>query len=197
MSRALILAPLTFTILHAQNCHQRTAEDFIPLTTSERLVNDLDSVVSPGAFLFVAARAGVDHAMDRPKEWGQGVRGYSMRTGSVFAENFIAQVLEQSADFKLHHDTRYFASGKKGFAPRLGYAVASTVLARHDDGSRTFAYPAVGSAAAAAFIVRAWQPGSTTGAGDAAVSFGLTMGVRMGINIAREFTPRLRGIVLR
>jgi hypothetical protein len=164
------------------------------MTTSERLVNDLDSVASPEVFLFVAARAGIGQAMERPKEW-RGAEGFGWRLADDYSRHFIAQVLQRGPDHLLHYDNRYFASGKQGFAPRLGYALSSTLLARRTDGSRTVAYTAIGGAAGAAFISRAWQPRSTTSAGDAAVSFGIMMGVRAAINVAREFTPRLRGIL--
>jgi hypothetical protein len=47
------------------------------------------------------------------------------------------------------------------------------------------------SAAGAAFISRAWQPRSTTTAGDGAVNFGLTMASDASFNIFREFWPDL------
>ncbi len=194
-------APLLFVFavlpVCAQDCPQRIAEDFVPMTTSERLVSAAKTVGSPRAFLTVGIRAGIDTAANRQREWGQDAEGYGLRYGSVYAENFIGQVIEQSLGFRLHEDNRYFASGQHGAGRRLGYALSSVVLARHDDGTRAFSYSAVSGAATAAFIVRAWQPRSTTSAGDAAISFGLTMGLRAGLNVVREFTPRFAGWIFR
>jgi hypothetical protein len=187
--RTLILLVLPLS-LAAQDCTQRLAEDFVPMTTTERLASAAASVASPRVFLAVGIRAALNQSMDRQREWGQGMEGYGLRYGSAWAENFIGQFAEQGAAWKLHEDNRYFVSGEHGFARRLAYAAASTVLARHDDGSRGISFSAVGGTAAGAFVARTWQPRSTTSAGDAAVSFGLTMGVRAGLNIFREFAPR-------
>ena len=160
------------------------------MTLSERLVGAADSVAGPRAFLETGLRAAIDHASNRQREWDQGAEGFGLRLGNAWAGRFIGEVVEQAAGFELHEDTRYFASGNHGVTRRLSYAAASTLLARHDDGSRGFAYAAVAGAAAAPFVTRAWQPRSTTSLGDAAISFGLTMGIRAGVNIWREFAPR-------
>jgi hypothetical protein len=191
----LLLAPVV--LLQAQECRQRLAEDFVPMTTSERLVSAADSVLGPRAFLEVGLRAAIDQGTNRQREWGQGAEGFGLRLGSAWAERFIGQVVEQTAAFKLHEDNRYFVSGSGGVARRFGYAAASTLLARHDDGSRGFAYSVVAGAAAGAFAARAWQPRSNTSAGDAAISFALTLGLRAGLNVLREFSPAFLRPVLR
>lgn len=156
----------------------------------------IDSVASPTPFVFSAIRAGINEGLDRPKEWGDGAGGFGWRYGSIYAENLLGQMFQQAVSYKLHEDNRYFASGQRNVARRIGYALASTVLARRDDGSRTVSLSVLGGAATGAIVSRAWQPRSTTTAGDAAVSFGLTMGTRAFINVVREFSPRLaRGIL--
>jgi hypothetical protein len=91
----------------------------------------------------------------------------------------------------LHEDNRYFNSGKKGFWPRTTYALASGILARHDDGRRKFSVSQVGGVAAGAFLSRLWQPPSQQSAGDGAVSFGITMGSNIGFSVVKEFLPDL------
>jgi hypothetical protein len=91
----------------------------------------------------------------------------------------------------LHEDTRYFNSGKQGFWPRTGYALSSGILARHDDGTRRFSISQVGGVAAGAFLARTWLPSSQHSAGDAAVSFGITMGSNIGFGVVKEFFPDL------
>ena len=178
-------------------CVTRTAEDFVPMTRSERLAYIIKSSVgSPTPFAFTAIRSGIDQAYDRPEEWGRGADGYARRYGSVYAEYFIDQAFEQSFAYKFHEDNRYFGSGDRNVVRRFGYAVASAVLARHDNRSRSVSASVIAGAAAAAFISRTWQPRSTTTAGDAAISFGLTIGTRMGMNVLREFSPRLFGRLL-
>jgi hypothetical protein len=179
------------------DCLYRTAEDFVPMTRSERIAEARTAVASTTPFIYSAIRAGIDQGHNRPREWGKDVEGFGLRYGSIYAENFIGQTFQQGVSYALHEDNRYFASGKRNVVRRFGYAIASTLLARYDDGSRSISVSAIGGAATGAFISRAWQPRSTTSAGDAAVSFGLTMATRAGINVLREFSPRFIGRILR
>jgi len=91
----------------------------------------------------------------------------------------------------LHEDNRYFNSGKKGFWPRVGYALCSAVLARHDDGSRNISISQLSGVAAGAFVARLWLPPSQNSAKDGAVSFGITMGSNAAFSIVKEFIPDL------
>jgi hypothetical protein len=65
------------------------------------------------------------------------------------------------------------------------------VLARHDDGRRRISISQFGGVAAGAFLSRAWLPQSQNSAGDAAVSFGITMGSNIGFGVLKEFLPDL------
>jgi len=173
-----------------QECLQRTAEDFGPMTTTERLAEAELSVTGPTAFLYTAAWAGVNQAANRPKEWRQSAVGFGWRAGSAYGEYFISQTVEQLVAFGLYEDNRYFASGRRGLPRRMAYAISSTFLARHDNGSRSVSLSGIAGPAAAAFVATAWQPRSTTSPADAAVSFGIAMGIRSGLNLLREFAPR-------
>lgn len=168
------------------------------MTHSERIAEATAALAtSPTPFIYTAIRAGIDQAHHRPGEWGKDAEGFGWRYGSIYGEHVIGQTVQFGLSYMLHEDNRYFASGSRNAARRFGYAIASTLLARHDDGLRSISVSAIGGAASAAFISRAWQPRSTTSAGDAAVSFGLTMATRAGINVLREFSPRFLGRILR
>ncbi len=166
------------------------------MTRSERYAYAIRGVSSRLTVLSAAASAGLNHALDRNPEWGQGTVGFTRRLGDAYAENFIRQTILHSTAYWLHEDDRYFTSGKRGFGRRLEYALTSTLLARHDDGSRSVSIAVLGSAAGMPFITRAWQPPSSTTAGDAAVAFGVAIAARAGLNVAREFAPRLLGALL-
>ncbi len=176
-------------------CAEPLAEDFVPLTLSERFAYMERSMFGPKAFVFTAVRAGINQWKDEPPEWGQGAAGYGRRYGSAYAQSFIRQTLMHGSAMALHEDNRYFASGEQGFGRRLRYVIASAILARHDDGSRHISISVIGSLAGAAFISRVWQPPSTNTAGDAAVSFGLGMATRVGFNTMHEFLPRLARVL--
>jgi len=89
----------------------------------------------------------------------------------------------------LHEDNRYFNSGKQQFWPRIGYALASGVLARRDDGRRRFSISQAGGVAAGAFLARTWLPASQSSMEDAATSFGITTGTNVGFGVVKEFLP--------
>jgi hypothetical protein len=166
--------------------------EFTPMTRSERFRHYLTGTFGPRSLATAVAHAGLDQLRDSPTEWGQGSAAFGDRLGNAYAKHIIRRTLEFGASSALHQDDRYFASGEAGFWCRTKYAVASTVLARRDDGQRTFAYARIGSAAGTAFISRAWQPASTTDASHAASSFGFTVAADLGTNVFREFWPDLK-----
>ena len=165
---------------------------FTPMTRSERFSNYLGSVASYGSIIRAAAAAGIQQANGTPKEWGGGAAGYGDRVGDAYAYNVINRTLQYGISAALHEDNRYFVSDQTGFFRRTKYAIRSTLLARHDNGSQSISFSRFGGAAGAAFISRSWQPRSTTTAGDGAVSFGLTISADVGFNVFREFWPDLK-----
>jgi len=167
-------------------------KQFVPMAQTERLRNYLLGLASYQPILQAAASAGISQAEDTPKEWGGGAEGYGRRVGNAYAQNVIHRTLQYGVSAALHEDNRYFVSGQTGFLRRTKYALVSTLLARHDNGSQALSISRIGSAAGSAFISRAWQPRSTTSAGDGAVAFGITMGVDAGFNVLREFWPDLK-----
>ncbi len=170
----------------------RTAAEFQPMTRSERLRNYLLSTGSVESMVSAAASAGIRQWEGTPKEWGGGAEGYGYRIGDAFAHHLVGTTLEYGASSVLHEDNRYFVSDESGVLRRIKYAVASTFLARHDNGARSLSYSRLGGAAGSAFLSRIWQPRSTTSAGDGAMSFGISIGTDVGFNVFREFLPDLK-----
>jgi hypothetical protein len=172
------------------------ATDFRPLTRRERTHLYLKTMVNPLGYVKAATSAGIDQWNDKPQEWEQGASGYGKRFANIVGQYSIQRTVTFGLTCALHEDNRYFNSGKQGFWPRTRYALASGILARHDDGSRHFSVSQVGGVAAGAFLSRLWQPPSQSSAGDGAVSFGITMGSNIGFSVAKEFLPDLgRAIV--
>ena len=155
------------------------------MTRSERAAHYALSLFGPQAFLFSAASAGSGQAQNSPKEWQQGPEGFGKRFGSHYAGHIIGRTIESGAACLFHEDNRYLRSGKTGLG-RLSYAITSAFLARHDDGSRFVSFSAIGGTAGSAFISRTWQPRGSTSMGDGATTFGINMGIRVGLNVARE-----------
>lgn len=164
---------------------------FAPMTERERLRQYAKDTVNPVSLLSSAASAGIGQWRDRPPEWNQGGSGYGWRFGSAYAEHMVRQTLMFAASSGLHEDNRYFRRGGAGFKTRLGYAVESTFLARHDDGSRHVSISKIGAFAGAALISRAWQPPSSGSLRGAGANFGISLAIATGLEAAREFLPDL------
>ncbi len=167
------------------------ASDFHPLTQRERTSLYFKTMVNPLGFVKAGFSAGIDQWNDKPEEWEQGASGYGQRFASILGTYSIQRTVTFGLASALQEDNRYFNSGKTGFWPRAGYALSSSVLARHDNGRRYVSISELGGVAAGAFLSRTWQPPSQHSAGDAAVSFGITMANNMAFSVVKEFLPDL------
>jgi len=167
----------------------QTAQNFHPLTQSERNHIFFRSMVNPLSFVRVAGSAGIDQAKDKPEEWEQGASGYGKRFANIFGQYSIQRTVTYGLGSVLHEDNRYFNSGQKSFWPRIGYALESGFLARRDDGRRRFSISQAGGTAAGAFLARPWLPPSQSSMADAAESFGITTGTNIGFGVFKEFLP--------
>jgi len=173
----------------------KKGSDFRPLTQRERTQLYLKTMVNPLGYIKAGFSAGLDQWKDKPPEWEQGASGYGKRFANIVGQYSIQRTVTFGLASVLHEDNRYFNSGKKGFWPRVGYAIASGIFARHDDGSRHVSISQVGGVAAGAFLSRTWQPTSQHSAGDGAVSFGISMGSNMGFSVVKEFLPDLGRVI--
>ena len=167
------------------------ASEFRPLTQHERTQIYLRTMVNPLGYLKAGFSAGIDQWKDKPAEWEQGASGYGKRFANITGQYSIQRTVTFGLGSVLHEDNRYFNSGKKGLWQRAGYAVASGILARHDDGRRHISISQLGGVAAGAFLSRYWQPPSQDSPGDGAVSFGISMASNMGFGVVKEFLPDL------
>jgi hypothetical protein len=161
-----------------------------PITGGDRLQWYLKATISPLSFVTSAASAGWGQLWDRPKEWREGAEGYGLRFASSYGEHVVRETLMFGASSALHEDNRYIHSGESDVRLRIRYAVASTFLARRDNGSRRLSFSRMGAFAGAAVISRLWQPRSTRGPRSATVNLGTSVGVAAAFNVVREFWPR-------
>jgi hypothetical protein len=88
--------------------------------------------------------AGINQADNTPPEWGGGAEAYGKRVGSNYGINIISTTTRYGLSQVLHQDTLYYRCQCKGFFPRLGHALVSTLAARHgEEGHYTFSVPAL------------------------------------------------------
>lgn len=167
------------------------AGEFQPLTQRQRTQIYLQTMINPFGFIKAGLSTGIDQWNDNPEEWGQGASAYGKRYANILGQYSIQRTVTFGLSSVLHEDNRYFNSGQSGFWPRTKYALESGILARHDDGRRHISISQLGGVAAGAFLSRTWLPPSQNSPGDAAVSFGITMGGNIGFGVVKEFLPDL------
>jgi hypothetical protein len=102
----------------------------------------------------------------------------------------VGKTVEHGLAAKLHEDLHYRRSNKRGVAPRLGYALKSTVVTHNTRTGK--ATPAAGRiaghAAAGAFTQ------GVLAAGSGAATAGVGLAADAGANVAREFVPPRRHV---
>ena len=150
--------------------------------------NYLFDAFGPYPTVGAALAAGIGQVGNSPPEWNQGAKGYSRRFGSDFAIAATGTTARYGLAEALKEDTLYYRCECRGFFPRLGYAMVSTVTGRHgEDGHRVFSIPAiVAPYAGSATAVYGWYP-SRFGAKDAFRIGNYNLLVSMGQNIGLEF----------
>jgi hypothetical protein len=143
------------------------------------------------------AYAGILQELDAPTEWGQGGSAYAKRVASTVACSGIDSAMAFGLDSTLHEDPRYFRSTSGGFWRRTAHAFRGTILTHTDHGAETLSIWRLGSAYGAAYLSNQWYPGrlNTVGLGFAEGS--LHLGFDMVSNLAAEFWPDVKRMVLR
>jgi hypothetical protein len=145
------------------------------------------------AALRTGASAGIQQLRNSPHEWGRGGSGFGKRVGSAFGQHIIKNSIQYPIAAIRHEELSYRPSGKKGFGPRLGYALTSTVIThKTTTGKKTIAAGRISGAMGSGFISRAWQPARLHTFSSGAASGGIMLGVDAGNNVVREFWPEIR-----
>jgi hypothetical protein len=161
------------------------------LTERKRFQLYVVSTAGPVPLLGEAVGASISQWENSPEEWRQGWGAYGERYGSNLAYNAVRQTITYGTSIVFHEDNRYFASHKHGFWARTGYAVLSTVTARHPDGRQTFSVSSVTGVVGASAISSIWGPGSWKGIENIGGNAGISFAATAGFNVIREFLPDL------
>jgi hypothetical protein len=163
------------------------------LTEKKRFHLFLFSVVGPVPVLAEIAGAGFGQWEDRPKEWGQGWGAFAERAESNLAYNGVRQTITYGTSMLFHEDNRYYSSHRQGVWARTGYAIRSTVTARHPDGSEAFSISSVTGVVGASGLASIWGPRSWEGPRGIGMNAGISLALTAAFNIFREFLPTLTG----
>jgi hypothetical protein len=168
---------------------------YVPLTNAERWKLYVEQTfLTPGAYFRTFAVAADQDINGRPREWGQGLIGYSQRAGSNFARFGLFDTYETAAAEALGHEVRYVRCHCSGFLPRFGYALGAVFVTRNRDGQMVPHYARIGAAFASEATALLWYPPSYRN--DDVVFRGvlLKLAGRGIMNNLHEFAPEMRRV---
>jgi hypothetical protein len=156
-----------------------------------------DSIDYSG-FTWTAILAGQAMATHSVPELGTGVKGYGRYYWRTFADGvsgtFFTEAILPSIT---HEDPRYYTMGHGGFFRRFGYALSRTVVTKTDSGGLSFNWSEVVGNALEAGLSNAYYPPQERGYKQTARGLGTQMESAILNNIAKEFWPDIRHLILR
>jgi hypothetical protein len=147
-------------------------------TEKEKLQLLALNAFGPLAFAEAGLAGGIQQETKSPPEWGSGWDGYGKRVGSSFGVEFVTTTTRYGIAEIFREDDVYYPSQRRGFFPRVGHAVISTLTGRRGaEGSTTFSPGGLISPYAGSMTALAWYPHR----------YGLKDGFRMGnYNLASQ-----------
>jgi hypothetical protein len=154
-------------------------------------------IVGPSALAKSALTAGVNQYRDTPEEWGQGLAGYGRRYAHKLATRGVENGIGFLVAAPLHQDPRYFHSADTGLWPRVGHALASTIITRNDNGYRQVAVWRFAGNYGSQFVSNTWRPERQTNVSDTLVRGTVSIGYDAVSNMFKEFWPDIRKHVFR
>jgi hypothetical protein len=168
--------------------HVEPGVRYVRPTESEKLHNFIFDTVGPYPFIGAAGTAGIQQAYGTPHEWGEGWDAYGVRVASNFGIALTTTAARYGLAEVFREDTLYYRCECKGFLPRLGHALISTVTARRsDDGHREFSFPGLAAPYAGAMTAAlGWYP-SRYGPKDGFRMGNYNLLGQAGQNVALEF----------
>ena len=169
------------------------------LTARQKLtIASKDSFDYP-LILLSGALAGLAQFADENPSFGQGVKGYTHRLATNFADQAMGNMFTEGFfPAILHEDPRYFRRGSSygGAWKRSGYAVSRVFVTKRDSGGATFNYSEwIGNASAVA-ISNAYYPDSRTAA-ENAEKLVQQVGLDAFSQVLKEFWPDIKQRFLR
>jgi hypothetical protein len=108
--------------------------DAVSLTAKQKMSLAFRSSVDPFTFAAAFLVAGYHEALDDDTGFGWGIEGYGKRSGAAYLDAFDGTIIGNGIlPAVLHQDPRYFRLGHGTVRHRLLYAMATTVICKHDN----------------------------------------------------------------
>jgi len=169
-----------------------------PLTTKGKFWLATQDSFDYSSFIWTGVLAGQQFGSNSYPEFGQGAAGY----GRYYWHSFVDGVsgtffTEAIVPWATRQDPRYYTMGHGGFFRRTGYALSRVVLTKTDAGGTSFNWSEVVGNAFEAGLSNAYYPREERGLHQTAINWGTQLESAALNNIAKEFWPDFRRVVLR
>lgn len=136
-------------------------KDALPLSAGQKFRLFSKSATDPWAFSLATVVSGIGQARGDYPEWGQGAQGYGKKFGAAYTDYFIGNFFGNAVlPSLLHEDPRYFQKGTGTVASRIGWAAASTIWCKRDNGGWGPNWSNVVGNLIGSAIARAYYPAS-------------------------------------
>ena len=186
--------PLLFSLFRSENANAVLP----PQSPGQKLSRGFLDSVTPSAFIFTAAEAGISQAGKKYPAFGQGAAGYGRYYWHDFADQASQKLLVESfLPIVFHDDNRYYRLGRGGFFHRTGYALSRLAVTRNDRGQNTVNLPEIVGTGAAAGISSSYYPHQYNTWTETGQRWGFNAAVDGAIMVVREFWPEFSHTVLR
>lgn len=153
----------------------------------ERFKRYVKGTIGPMAFAGPIFSAGYNQIRKNPDEWKRNPSGFTKRFGNSFGRNVINNTVTYGLDEALKLDSYYYYSTKKDLKSKIKNAVVSSFTARNAKGKRVLGVPRIAGAYTSAIIANeVWMPNRFSYK-DGLRDGSLNLGMRVFLNIAREF----------
>jgi hypothetical protein len=165
---------------------------YVPLSAGQKFKLATQDAFDRGTFLLAAGFAGEQQLTNASPSFGQGVKGYAHYFVTSYANWAIGDYMTEAIfPVMLHQDPRYFRKGTGSGFQRLTYAMGQIFWTHTDSGGHAFNFSEIGGNAASSAISQAYYP-DNRGAGNAAATLAIQVGMDMASNVMKEFYPDLR-----
>jgi len=170
-------------------CQGESAAD-PPITASQRVEWVVDGTLGlRSVTVFGPAAAGFQTGLNTPPEWTRSWFGFGRRYLERGVDVAMSSSIEAGLGAMSGEDPRYARLGHGRMRARAFYAVRTTFVARHGDGTWHPAWARYVANVANTMIENAWLPPSETTAGQTARRSIAGIVSRIGANALTEFWP--------
>ena len=172
---------------------QRQAAACDPITRRQRLQWFLTSTAGPQHLAAGLVSSAFGTAVDRPREYGPGWRGFGDRFGMRLTGISTGNAIEASIGALWGEDPRYFRLPDEPFKARVRNVLRLSFVARRPDASFAPAYARLVAVSGNNFLSNAWRADSEANNHDAAIRTLAGIAGRMTSNALKEFWPDVIG----